>query len=92
MTKSSEDSPTRRTFMTVMIGLISAVIGVAVAIPILGEVLSPLFKKRDIVWAELGNIDDLKKNRALNSKICSCLLQGKRRLDNQHASKAGYSR
>ncbi len=59
MAKSSEESPSRRTFMMVVIGLISTVIGIALAVPILGAVLNPLFRKRDIVWTKLGKISDL---------------------------------
>ena len=69
MAKSSEESPSRRTFMMVVIALISAVIGVALAIPILGEVLSPLFKKRDIVWSELGKVSDLENIEPLVPKF-----------------------
>ena len=69
MTKSSEESPSRRTFMMVVIALISGVIGVALAIPILGEVLSPLFKKRDIVWSELGKVSDLENIEPLVPKF-----------------------
>ncbi|MDA8272817.1 MAG: Rieske (2Fe-2S) protein [Deltaproteobacteria bacterium] len=69
MAKSSEESPSRRTFMTVVIGLISAIVGVAVTVPILGVVLSPLFKKRDIVWIELGSTSDLQKIAPLTPKF-----------------------
>ena len=69
MAKSSEESPSRRTFMMIVIGLISAVVGVALTIPILGEVLSPLFKKRDIVWSELGKVSDLENIEPLVPKF-----------------------
>ncbi len=69
MAKSSEESPSRRTFMMVVIGLISAVIGVALAVPIIGEVLSPLFRQRDIVWAKLGKVSDLNKIGSLSPKF-----------------------
>ncbi len=59
MAKSSEESSSRRTFMMVIIGLISSIIGVALTIPVLGVVLSPLFRKRDIVWTKLGKFSDL---------------------------------
>ncbi|MCL4542229.1 MAG: Rieske 2Fe-2S domain-containing protein [Deltaproteobacteria bacterium] len=69
MAKSSEESPARRTFMMVVIGLISTVIGIALAVPILGEVLSPLFKKRDIVWTKLSAVSDLEKISPLTPKF-----------------------
>ena len=69
MSKSSEESPSRRTFMMVVIGLISAIVGVALAVPILGTILSPLFKKRDIVWTELSKVSDLEKIKPLTPRF-----------------------
>ncbi|MFW0884600.1 ubiquinol-cytochrome c reductase iron-sulfur subunit [Candidatus Acidulodesulfobacterium sp. H_13] len=69
MAKSSEESPSRRTFMLVVIGLISTVIGVALTVPILGDVLNPLFKKRDIVWTKLGKVSDFEKLKPLAPKF-----------------------
>lgn len=69
MTKSSEESPSRRTFMMVVIALITTVIGIALAIPIVGEILSPLFEKRDIVWSELGKVSDLESIETLVPKF-----------------------
>ncbi len=65
MAKSSEESPSRRTFMMVVIGLLTAIVGVGLAIPIVGEILTPLFKKRDIVWAKLGKVSDLENMQPL---------------------------
>lgn len=55
--------------MTAVIGLITALVAVALAIPILGEILSPLFKQRDIVWEELGKQSDLEKIEPLSPKF-----------------------
>lgn len=69
MAKSSEESPSRRTFMMVVISLISAVVGVALGIPIVGGLLNPLFRKRDIVWSKLGKMSDLEKINPLTPKF-----------------------
>lgn len=50
-------SPTRRSFMTGAFFLVNAITGTLLAIPILGYILEPLFKRRSSQWIEAGAVD-----------------------------------
>lgn len=50
----------RRTFFAWMIGLSTTLIGLGLAIPFAGYVISPALKRRKSSWNELGNIGDLR--------------------------------
>ena len=49
----------RRTFFTWVSGAIAAFIGVALAVPLLGYVISPSFKKRKKSWKAVGRVEAL---------------------------------
>ena len=45
----------RRRFFQWVIGAVSAIIGVSVAIPLIGYVVSPAFKRREEPWVDVGD-------------------------------------
>jgi menaquinol-cytochrome c reductase iron-sulfur subunit len=49
----------RRKFFRRMIGFCAGVIGAGLAIPLLGYVISPAFKRREQPWVEVGKLDEL---------------------------------
>jgi menaquinol-cytochrome c reductase iron-sulfur subunit len=57
----AESTPqgTRRSFFSWMIGIATSVIGLGLAIPLAGYVISPAMKRRKTLWAEVGPTDSL---------------------------------
>lgn len=49
----------RRTFFQWVIGAASALIGLGLAIPLVGYVISPALKRREQFWVEVGTVDEL---------------------------------
>jgi len=49
----------RRRFFRRMIGFCAGVIGVGLAIPLLGYVISPAFKRREQIWVHIATLDAL---------------------------------
>ncbi len=49
----------RRKFFQWMIGLASGLIGLGLAIPLVGYVVSPALKRRERPWIDVGGVDDL---------------------------------
>ncbi len=49
----------RRTFFTWVSGAIAVFIGVALAVPLLGYVISPSFKRRKKFWKAVGRVEEL---------------------------------
>jgi menaquinol-cytochrome c reductase iron-sulfur subunit len=54
-----EYSVHRRKFFRRMMGFCASVISAGLAIPLLGYVLSPVFKRREQPWVEVGWLDEL---------------------------------
>ena len=52
-------SVTRRGFFARMTGLISAVIGVGLGVPLLTFAIKPALRKKDILWADAGPVSGL---------------------------------
>ena len=50
---------TRRTFFGWVIGAISAVIGIGLAVPLLGYIISPALTRKAQTWRLVGTLDDL---------------------------------
>lgn len=51
---------TRRTFFNWVIGAAAAVIGIGLAVPLIGYVISPALKRREQPWVPVGEADELK--------------------------------
>lgn len=51
---------TRRTFFNWLIGAAAAVIGIGLAVPLTGYVISPALKRREQSWVPVGGEDELK--------------------------------
>lgn len=49
----------RRTFFRWVTAAASALIGLGLAIPLVGYVVSPAFKRRERPWVDVGRVDDL---------------------------------
>lgn len=49
----------RRKFFRWVTGAAAAVIGAGLAIPLIGYIFSPAFKRREQSWVEVGNVADL---------------------------------
>ena len=54
-----EYSVHRRTFFRRIIGFCAGVIGAGLAIPLLGYVISPAFKRREQPWVDVAKFDEL---------------------------------
>ena len=50
---------TRRTFFSWVITAASTVIGLGLAVPLLGYVISPALKRKELRWMRVGKVDDL---------------------------------
>lgn len=50
---------TRRRFFAWVTGAAAALIGLGLAIPLVGYVISPALKRRERPWVEVGEVDDL---------------------------------
>jgi menaquinol-cytochrome c reductase iron-sulfur subunit len=62
--KKLPDNP-RRNFIIKILWAGSAVIGVLLAIPILGAVLEPLFRKVSVAWINVGRISDFETGKTV---------------------------
>lgn len=60
MNTAERPTETRRTFFAWMIGIATSLIGLGLAIPLAGYVISPALKRREASWNEVGNIQDLR--------------------------------
>lgn len=49
----------RRTFFCWMTSAAAALIGLGLAIPLIGYVISPVFKRREQPWVDVGSVDEL---------------------------------
>lgn len=49
----------RRTFLVRITGIIMGLIGMVLAIPLVGYVISPAFQRRVQTWADAGRMDEL---------------------------------
>ncbi len=50
---------TRRTFFRWVTGAAASLIGLGLAVPLIGYVISPALKRREQSWVEVGKVDDL---------------------------------
>jgi ubiquinol-cytochrome c reductase cytochrome b subunit len=70
-TKEESPSPnalgsTRRSFLKVMIGGLSALITLAIGIPFIGNLIGPSFQRRRLTWTKVGDLRSLTIGQPLN--------------------------
>jgi len=76
---SQAESPsqdTRRSFFSWMIGIATSVIGLGLAIPLAGYVISPSMKRREALWAEVGPTGDLRTGEPEELEFASTVKDG----------------
>ena len=66
--KKLPDNP-RRSFIIKILWACSGVIGFLLAIPVLGAVLEPLFRKVPVVWRNVGNVSDFETGKTVLVKF-----------------------
>ena len=67
---------TRRNFFGKVIGAIAGLIGVVLAVPLLGFAVLPAFRKREAVWSEAGPLWELDVNRPKEFEIVRTISSG----------------
>jgi menaquinol-cytochrome c reductase iron-sulfur subunit len=60
---------TRRRFLKLMIGALSALASLAVAIPLIGTVIGPSFRPKRLKWIKVGDISSSALNQPANLKF-----------------------
>lgn len=59
----------RRDFLKLVTGLMSALVAVALGIPLIGSMIGSSFRTRKPLWAKVGAIDSLPMNEPVNMKF-----------------------
>ena len=80
---SNEAEPTtetRRTLFAWIIGIASGLIGLGLAIPLAGYVISPALKRREASWVEIGPTDGLQTGEPVEFEYTSTVKDGWRTL------------
>ncbi len=67
---------TRRTFFGWMIGIVTSVIGLGLAIPLAGYVISPSLKRREASWVEVGPTDNLQPGEPVELEYAGAVKDG----------------
>ena len=75
----SSESVARRGFLAWATGGIAALIGVILAIPLVGYILSPAFKRRESPWVQVGNVDELRPGEPEELEYVSTIEDGWRK-------------
>lgn len=70
---------TRRSFFSWMIGIATGVIGLGLAIPLAGYVISPSLKRRESLWAEVGPTGSLQTGEPEELEFASTVKDGWRK-------------
>lgn len=76
---SNEAEPateTRRTLFAWIIGIASGLIGLGLAIPLAGYVISPALKRREASWVEVGPTDHLPTGEPVELEYASAVKDG----------------
>jgi menaquinol-cytochrome c reductase iron-sulfur subunit len=60
---------TRRGFLKFMTGLMSALVAVALGIPLIGTIIGPSFRQKKPQWAKVGDIDSLSLEEPTSMKF-----------------------
>lgn len=74
--RESPPQDTRRNFFSWMIGIAASVIGLGLAIPLAGYVISPSMKRRETMWAEVGPTGGLQTGQPEELEFASTVKDG----------------
>jgi len=66
---SSQSEMARRRFLELMIGTLSALVTLALAVPFVGTIIGPSFRMKKVNWVKVGNISSLALNQPANLKF-----------------------
>lgn len=69
MEKESSDNKPRRSFIIKILWTASALVGILLAIPVLGAILDPLFRKVPVVWRNVGKANDFENGKTVLVKF-----------------------
>ncbi|MFB3885696.1 MAG: cytochrome b N-terminal domain-containing protein [Thermodesulfobacteriota bacterium] len=64
-----ESQIARRRFLKQMIGILSALVSLALALPLIGTMIGSSFRTKKLQWAEVGNITSLVPDQPVNLKF-----------------------
>ena len=76
---------TRRGFFAKMIGIATSVIGLGLAIPLAGYVISPALKRRQTSWVEVGPTDSLHTGEPVELEYAGTVQDGWRMVTSKKA-------
>lgn len=76
MTEAERPTETRRRFFSWMISLVTGVIGLGLAVPLVGYVVSPALKRRKALWAEVGPTGSLRTGEPEELEYASTVKDG----------------
>jgi quinol---cytochrome c reductase iron-sulfur subunit, bacillus type len=64
-----QSETTRRRFLKLMIGALSALVTMALAVPFVGTIMGPSFRTKKLKWVKVGDISSLVLARPANLKF-----------------------
>jgi menaquinol-cytochrome c reductase iron-sulfur subunit len=65
----AEPATSRRGFLRLMVGVLSALVAAAVAIPLIGAIIGPSFRTKKSQWVKAGDISSLAIEQPVNLKF-----------------------
>jgi menaquinol-cytochrome c reductase iron-sulfur subunit len=66
---ASHGKATRRGFLELMIGVMSTLVTLTLAIPLVGTIIGPSFREKKFTWARVGDIRSLPLDQPVNLKF-----------------------
>ena len=69
MQPAKQEGSTRRNFLKFLIGAFSALVALALGIPLIGTIIGPSFRSKKPEWAKVGDITSLVVNQPVNLKF-----------------------
>ena len=65
----AEPATSRRGFLRLMVGVLSALVAAAVAVPLIGAIIGPSFRMKKSQWVKVGGISSLAIEQPVNLKF-----------------------
>ena len=65
----AEPATSRRGFLRLMVGVLSALVAAAVAVPLIGAIIGPSFRTKKSQWVKAGDISSLAIEQPVNLKF-----------------------
>ena len=65
----AEPATSRRGFLSLMVGVLSALVAAAVAVPLIGAIIGPSFRSKKPPWVKVGDITSLAIEQPVNLKF-----------------------